>query len=192
MLVPSYPCRLNSSMARRSTVAWSYPGRPRDRVPAPAVPSRGCSRAGPLMGPAWHSRNSCRLAMVRNNYGHLSGSSVGSAARGPGSDRGVGPGPARWRTAVVSDAGEKSAGEDLVPVSVLHALMTRVHLSSNLQETLDAVTQGVLDVSGFGIAAISVVRHDRLVETVSVAGSAEARAELLGSTVPLWDLERSD
>ncbi|HEY6934170.1 MAG TPA: ATP-binding protein [Marmoricola sp.] len=92
----------------------------------------------------------------------------------------------------MSDAGEKSAGEDLVPVSVLHALMTRVHLSGNLQETLDAVTQGVLDVSGFGIAAISVVRHDRLVETVSVAGSAEARAELLGSTVPLWDLERSD
>lgn len=81
---------------------------------------------------------------------------------------------------------------DAVPVPVLHALMTRVHLSSNFQETLDAVTQGVVDFAGFGIAAISVVRDDRLAEMVSVAGPDEATKVLLGTTVPVWDIAPPD
>jgi signal transduction histidine kinase len=83
-------------------------------------------------------------------------------------------------------------GVDAVPVRVLHALMTRVHLSSNFQETLDAVTQGVVDVTGFGIAAISVVRDDRLAQMVSVAGPEEASKVLLGTTVPVWDIVPPD
>lgn len=87
-----------------------------------------------------------------------------------------------------ADGGGTPAGTNQVPVSVLHALMTRVHLSGNFQETLDAVTQGVLDVAGFGIAAISVVRIDGLAEVRSVAGPPEVRQALLGSTAPVRDL----
>lgn len=89
---------------------------------------------------------------------------------------------------MTTDAGERSGSVGSVPVPLLHALMTRVHLSGNFQETLDAVTQGVVDITGCGIAAISVVRHDRLAEMVSVAGPAQAREVLLGSTVPVWDI----
>lgn len=89
----------------------------------------------------------------------------------------------------VTTAEEMAGAQDAVPVPALHALMSRVHLSSNFQETLDAVTTGVVEVAGFGIAAISVVRGDRLLEVVSVAGPADAVEELLGSTVPLWDVD---
>lgn len=87
-----------------------------------------------------------------------------------------------------TNTGDAADGLDAVPVPVLHALMTRVHLSGNFQETLDAVTQGAVDFTGFGIAAVSVVRGDRLAEVVSVAGSEQAAKVLLGSTVPVWDL----
>src|SRR4051812_3703331 len=39
MLVASYPCRLNRSIAVRSTVSWSCPGRPRRGVPTAAPAS---------------------------------------------------------------------------------------------------------------------------------------------------------
>lgn len=93
---------------------------------------------------------------------------------------------------VATRAENRTGPHDAVPVPVLHALMTRVHLSGNFQETLDAVTQGVLDFAGFGVAAISVVRGDRLSEVVSVAGPEEATKLLLGSTVPVWDLLPDD
>lgn len=89
---------------------------------------------------------------------------------------------------MTADAGGAPVGGDQVPVSTLHALMTRVHLSGNFQDTLDAVTQGVLGVAGFGVAAISVVRKDGLVEVLSAAGPEEATQALLGSTVPVRDL----
>ena len=93
---------------------------------------------------------------------------------------------------MATDAGEGSAGGDLVPVAAVHGLMTRVHHSGNFGETLDAVTQGVLDLTGFGIAAISTVRSDGLAEIVSVAGPDEVRQTLLGSTVPVRDLDDPD
>jgi len=93
---------------------------------------------------------------------------------------------------VTTEAGDAVDGRDAVPVPVLHALMTRVHLSSNFQETLDAVTQGVVEFTGFGVAAISVVRGDRLAEMVSVAGPEEATKVLLGTTVPVWDIAPPD
>lgn len=89
---------------------------------------------------------------------------------------------------MTTGAGDVLDGRDAVPVPVLHALMTRVHSSGNFQETLDAVTRGVVEFTGFGIAAVSVVRGDRLAEMVSVAGSDEAAKLLLGTTVPMWDL----
>jgi signal transduction histidine kinase len=49
------------------------------------------------------------------------------------------------------------------------------------RDTLQLIAEGVTEVAGFGIAAISVVRQDGALESVAVAGSEEARAELLGT-----------
>ncbi|WP_028644050.1 sensor histidine kinase [Nocardioides sp. URHA0020] len=49
------------------------------------------------------------------------------------------------------------------------------------RDTLQLIAEGVTQVAGFGIAAISVVRQDGGLESVAVAGSDEARAELEGT-----------
>jgi signal transduction histidine kinase len=49
------------------------------------------------------------------------------------------------------------------------------------RDTLQLIAEGVTQVAGFGIAAISVVREDGALESVAVAGSDEARAELEGT-----------
>ncbi|MFC6342140.1 hypothetical protein ACFP8W_09140, partial [Nocardioides hankookensis] len=49
------------------------------------------------------------------------------------------------------------------------------------RDTLQLIAEGVTEVAGFGIAAISVVRQDGALESVAVAGSEEARAELEGT-----------
>ncbi|MCL8023903.1 sensor histidine kinase [Nocardioides bruguierae] len=51
-------------------------------------------------------------------------------------------------------------------------------------EMLDLVTEGVTRIAGFGVAAIGLVRGDVL-QIVSVAGSDDARAELLGTRTPM-------
>jgi signal transduction histidine kinase len=49
------------------------------------------------------------------------------------------------------------------------------------RDTLQLIAEGVTEVAGFGIAAISVLRPDGALESVAVAGSDEARAELEGT-----------
>lgn len=49
------------------------------------------------------------------------------------------------------------------------------------RDTLQLIAEGVTEVAGFGIAAISVVRGDGALESVAVAGSDEARAQLEGT-----------
>ncbi|WP_168929792.1 HAMP domain-containing sensor histidine kinase [Nocardioides sp. GY 10127] len=77
--------------------------------------------------------------------------------------------------------------------------MTQSHAQSEpllpADEMLDLVTEGVTRIAGFGVAAIGLVRGDML-QIVSVAGSEEARGELLGTCTPLSmalaDLEGAD
>lgn len=51
-------------------------------------------------------------------------------------------------------------------------------------DTLRLVAEGVAAVVGFKVATVSIVRHDVL-QTVAVAGSDEARAELIGLATPM-------
>jgi diguanylate cyclase (GGDEF)-like protein len=62
----------------------------------------------------------------------------------------------------------------------LHRITKRVHASLDLTTTLDAVVQAVVDVAGFGVAAMNLAVEDGF-EVVSVAGDAGARETLLGS-----------
>lgn len=53
---------------------------------------------------------------------------------------------------------------------------------------LQLIAEGVTELAGFGVAAIGVVRDDGL-ETVAVAGSDEARDQLIGSRIPMEVIE---
>ncbi|MBZ5738361.1 sensor histidine kinase [Nocardioides mangrovi] len=63
------------------------------------------------------------------------------------------------------------------------------------RDTLQLIAEGVTQVAGFGIAAISVVR-DGALESVAIAGNDQARAELEGTRTTvervLAELEKAD
>ncbi len=86
---------------------------------------------------------------------------------------------------VVGDAmpWDDPAGHDLPAVAMLRALhqvIKSLHASLDLSVTLDAVTHGVISATGFGVAALNMKRPDSDYEVVSVSGSEEAEAALLG------------
>jgi len=78
-------------------------------------------------------------------------------------------------------------------VSAFRALIDvtkHLHASLDLTETLDRVAAGVVRSTGFRVAALSLFRPDGFFEVVSVEGSAEGRAALLGTHVPFEDWRR--
>ena len=58
------------------------------------------------------------------------------------------------------------------------------------REALQTIAEGVTQLAGFGVAAISVVRDDGKLEVMAVAGSDEAREQLEGTRTPVDRLER--
>lgn len=58
------------------------------------------------------------------------------------------------------------------------------------RDALQLIAEGVTQVAGFGIAAISVARSDDKLEVMAVAGSDAARASLQGRRTPLDQLSR--
>lgn len=64
------------------------------------------------------------------------------------------------------------------------------------RDALQLIAEGVTDLAGFGIAAISMVRDDGKLEVMAVAGSDEARESLQGRRTPLdrlmVEIEKAD
>ena len=64
------------------------------------------------------------------------------------------------------------------------------------RDALQLIAEGVTDLAGFGVAAISVVREDGKLEVMAVAGSDEARIELQGRRTPvdqlMAEIEKAD
>jgi signal transduction histidine kinase len=58
------------------------------------------------------------------------------------------------------------------------------------RDALQLIAEGVTQVAGFGIAAISVVRRDGKLEVMAVAGSEAARESLTGRRTPVDQLSR--
>jgi len=56
------------------------------------------------------------------------------------------------------------------------------------RDALQLIADGVTQVAGFGVAAISVVRDETHMQMVAVAGSEEARRSLEGSRTPIDEL----
>lgn len=67
----------------------------------------------------------------------------------------------------------------------LHELMSRVNAGEDLAAVLQSLVDGVADVTGFAVAAVSYLHPDRHLEVVSVAGDDLARDELLGIRTPI-------
>ncbi|MBA3233931.1 MAG: diguanylate cyclase [Propionibacteriales bacterium] len=70
----------------------------------------------------------------------------------------------------------------------LQRLILRVNAGPDLDTTLKAVVDGVVEGLGFGVAVVNLVRDDDTVEVVAVAGSDDATRALLGGvgTVNDW------
>ncbi len=69
-------------------------------------------------------------------------------------------------------------------VRKLYELMRRVNSSSDPTEVLEEIARGVVEVLGFGIAAISRLEGDTLVMT-TVAGPEDVRAQIIGRRTPV-------
>ncbi|MGW6281432.1 diguanylate cyclase domain-containing protein [Kribbella sp. NPDC055071] len=69
----------------------------------------------------------------------------------------------------------------LSAVRRLYEVSARMGAGRSLAETLQAVVDGVVDGLGFGIAVLNLRHEDGKFEVFAVAGSAEARAALLGA-----------
>ncbi len=67
----------------------------------------------------------------------------------------------------------------------IHRVMAEAWAHTALHDTLQVVAEGVTEVAGFGVAAISVLHDSGETETVAVAGNDEAREALLGTFVPV-------
>ena len=57
----------------------------------------------------------------------------------------------------------------------------RVGGTLDLQQTLDQVVAGVVELLGFDVAVLNLVTHDGSIEVVSVAGPEQTRGELMGT-----------
>ncbi len=62
----------------------------------------------------------------------------------------------------------------------LHQVITGVHGNVGEDGTVQAVTDAVVASAGFGVAVVSVLRPGGVMETVAVAGSEDAKGQLLG------------
>jgi diguanylate cyclase (GGDEF)-like protein/PAS domain S-box-containing protein len=62
----------------------------------------------------------------------------------------------------------------------LHALVRTINGDLDLDRTLEAVTNGIVEGLGFQVTVVNLVQHDGDFKVVAVAGSDEARETLLG------------
>ena len=72
----------------------------------------------------------------------------------------------------------------------LHRVLARVTGVRDLDATLQAVVDGVVEAVGFDVAAVNCVRADGSFEVRAVAGPEEARAALMGAVSPPDTFER--
>lgn len=70
----------------------------------------------------------------------------------------------------------------------LHELVCRVNAGDDLASVLQSLVDGVADVTGFAVAAVSYLHPDRHLEVLAVAGDDAAREQLVGVRTPLDEI----
>ncbi len=71
----------------------------------------------------------------------------------------------------------------------MYQIIRRINLGVDVHTALEVVTEGVVDAVGFQVAAISWLTDALDFEIVSVAGSDDARAQLMGARTALARME---
>jgi signal transduction histidine kinase len=67
--------------------------------------------------------------------------------------------------------------------------MTDPWSAALFRDTLELIAEGVTELVGFEVAAVSVVEDDGRLEVVAVAGSEDCRDQLLGHRTPVEDIQ---
>jgi GAF domain-containing protein len=75
------------------------------------------------------------------------------------------------------------------PARLINEVLAEAWSRTALQDALQQIAEGVTEVAGFGVAAVSVLRESGAFEVVAVAGSDDCRETLLGNFTPLSDIE---
>ena len=75
------------------------------------------------------------------------------------------------------------------PTRLIQEVLAEAWSRTALQDALQQIAEGVTEVAGFGVAAVSVLRETNEFEVVAVAGSDDCRETLLGNFTPLSDIE---
>ena len=99
-------------------------------------------------------------------------------------------------SAIISRALHKDRGADVTyedsrevtTLRRLHELMCRVNAGEDLASVLQSLVDGVADVTGFAVAAVSYLQPDRCLEVVAVAGDDAARDQLIGTRTPVDEI----
>jgi len=73
---------------------------------------------------------------------------------------------------------------DIAKLRQLQQLVGQLNAGGSLQETLQKVVDGVVEMAGFEVAAVNHVQADGMLECIAVAGKDAARAQLLGRRRP--------
>lgn len=68
--------------------------------------------------------------------------------------------------------------------------MSQPNIEAVFVDALQNIAEGVTDLVGFEVAAISIARDDRTLEMVAVAGSSHARHDLLSLRTPIARIEQ--
>lgn len=68
--------------------------------------------------------------------------------------------------------------------------MNQPDIEAVFVDALQNIAEGVTELLGFEVAAISIARDDHTLEMVAVAGSPAAREQLLGRRTPIAEIER--
>ena len=98
---------------------------------------------------------------------------------------------ARATSRVTSDGGMKLTQDqprEVTTLRRLHELMCRVNAGEDLASVLQSLVDGIADVTGFGVAAVSYLHPDGQLEVVAVAGDDAARDQLIGVRTPLDEI----
>lgn len=85
---------------------------------------------------------------------------------------------------------QEGMSRELGTLRKLHELMCRVNAGEDLPTVLQSLVDGVADVAGFRIAAVSILHPNQEFEMLAVAGDDDARAALVGKRTPLADIAK--
>jgi diguanylate cyclase (GGDEF)-like protein/PAS domain S-box-containing protein len=91
--------------------------------------------------------------------------------------------------AAMEERVDQKGAAGLAALRGLHRVLTRVSGERDLDATLQAVVEGVVEAVGFEVAALNCLRADGRFEMRAVAGSQEARLALLGAVSEPEDFE---